>query len=99
MTDGNGEGFFDLSVIWFELGVVARILRKEPEAAAAFANAGLDPEEGGSWHYAGQEYLSKLEYIKAFRCFRKAVALDPVREQLRSSSSSAQYMLECCLQC
>jgi hypothetical protein len=27
VTDGNGEGFFDLSVIWLELGTVARLLK------------------------------------------------------------------------
>lgn len=85
VTDGNGSGFFDISVIWLELGTVARLLHKNKEANAAFANAGLDPDLGTSWHYAGNEYLGKLEYIKAFRCFRKAVALDPENHDLWAS--------------
>ena len=85
VTDGNGEGFFDLSVIWLELGTVARLLNKRAEADAAFANSGLDPDEGTSWHYAGNDYLGKLEYLKAFRCFRKAVALDPENHDLWAS--------------
>ena len=85
VTDGNGEGFFDLSVIWLELGTVARLLNKRAEAEAAFANSGLDPDVGASWHYAGNDYLGKLEYLKAFRCFRKAVALDPENHDLWAS--------------
>ena len=85
VTDGNGEGFFDLSVIWLELGVVARLINKRAEAEAAFANSGLDPDEGAAWHYAGNDYLGKLEYLKAFRCFRKAVALDPENHDLWAS--------------
>ncbi len=85
VTDGNGEGFFDLSVIWLELGTVARLLNKRAEAEAAFANSGLDPDAGTSWHYAGNDYLGKLEYLKAFRCFRKAVALEPENHDLWAS--------------
>ena len=77
VSDGNGDGFFDISVIWFELGVVAKILRKGPEAEAGFANSGLDPKEGTSWHYAGNDYLGKLEYLKAFRCFRMHIKHPP----------------------
>jgi tetratricopeptide (TPR) repeat protein len=71
VADGNGSGYFDLSVMWLELGVVARLLHKQEEAEAAFANAGLDPTLGTTWHYAGNDYLGKLEYLKAFRCYRK----------------------------
>ena len=34
--------------------------RKDPEAEAAFANSGLDPDEGTSWHYAGNECVLTL---------------------------------------
>jgi len=76
LTDGNGEGLVSPGASWLELGVVCRLLAKDDEAEAAFANAGLDPDNGETWLVVGYEYLEKGEQAKAFRAFRKAVHLD-----------------------